>query len=81
MRDSLETEKLAGWEHSSEEKLSKFAREFDTSTKLLIKSDQEPAYIRVADRRYNNPKYSIALGRLKLSGWDFDRPRQSQLIM
>ena len=48
--------------------ISKFVWEFDTSTKLLIKSDQEPAYIRVADHRYNDREYSIAFGWLKLSG-------------
>ena len=45
-----------------------FTREFDHSTKLVIKSDQEPAYVEVADRNYNNARYNIEFGKLELSG-------------
>ncbi|KAG9313675.1 hypothetical protein JVU11DRAFT_6020 [Chiua virens] len=60
--------KLQGWEHSGDEEISEFTREFDQSTKLIIKTDQEPAYVRVAGRRYTNSKYGISAGKLRLSG-------------
>ena len=67
--DELErTGKLEGWEHSSEDEIAEFTREFDNSTKLVIKSDQEPAYVRVASRNYNNTRYDIKFGKLELSG-------------
>ena len=60
--------KLEGWEHSSPDEIAEFTREFDQVTIHLIDTDQEPAYIRVAGRRTNIPKYSISTGRLKLTG-------------
>ena len=64
----INTEKLHGWDHSSAEEIAEFAREFDRTTKLVIKSDQEPAYVRVGGRRTNIPKYNISFGKLKLTG-------------
>ena len=64
----INTEKLHGWDHSSAEEIAEFTREFDQTTKLVIKSDQEPAYIRVGNRRTNSPKYSISFGKLKFTG-------------
>jgi len=60
--------KLAGWEHSSADEIAEFTREFDQTTKLVIKSDQEPAYLRVGGRRTNSPKHNISFGKLKLTG-------------
>jgi len=60
--------KLEGWDHSSADAIDDFTREFDQTTKLVIKSDQEPAYLRVGDRRTNSPKYKISFGKLKLTG-------------
>ncbi|KAF8552294.1 hypothetical protein OG21DRAFT_1511667 [Imleria badia] len=60
--------KLAGWEHSRPDEIAEFTREFDQSTKLVIKSDQEPAYLRVGGRRTNNSQYNISFGKLKLTG-------------
>ena len=65
---TLKTGKLKGWEHSSADEIAKFTLGFDRTTKLLIKSDQEPAYIRVGGRRTNSAKYNISLGKLKLTG-------------
>jgi hypothetical protein len=65
---ALLEKKLHGWDHSSAEEIAEFTREFDQTTKLVIKSDQEPAYIRVGGRRTNSPKYNIAFGKLKLTG-------------
>jgi len=60
--------KLEGWEHSSADEIAEFAREFDQTTKLIIKSDQEPVYIRVGGRRTASPQYNISYGKLKLTG-------------
>ncbi|KAF8545913.1 hypothetical protein OG21DRAFT_1502123 [Imleria badia] len=60
--------KLEGWEHSGPDEISEFTREFDQTTKLVIKSDQESAYLKVGGRRTNNPKYNIRFGKLKLMG-------------
>ncbi|KAN0094933.1 hypothetical protein V8E55_003220 [Tylopilus felleus] len=65
---ALLEKKLHGWDHSSAEEIAEFAREFDQTTKLVIKSDQEPAYVRVGGRRTNIPKYNISFGKLKLTG-------------
>ncbi|KAN0094954.1 hypothetical protein V8E55_003241 [Tylopilus felleus] len=65
---ALLEKKLHGWDHSSAEEIAEFTREFDQTTKLVIKSDQEPAYIRVGNRRTNSPKYSISFGKLKFTG-------------
>ena len=62
------TGKLEGWEHSGEEEIIEFTREFDHLTKLVIKSDQEPVYVEVAGRNYNNARYNIESGKLELSG-------------
>jgi hypothetical protein len=64
----LKTGKLAGWEHSSADEIAEFTREFDQTTKLIIKSDQEPAYLRVGGRRTNSLKHNISHGKLKLTG-------------
>ena len=58
-----------------------YTREFDQSAKLVIKSDQEPAYVRVASRRINVPKYSISFGKFKLTGYDFLLSVTSALIV
>ncbi|KAG9319002.1 hypothetical protein JVU11DRAFT_1122 [Chiua virens] len=68
LRARILVEKLEGWDHSSNDEIAKFAHEFDRSTKLIVKSDQEPAFVRVAGLRYNNAKYGIKFGKLKLSG-------------
>ncbi|KAG6375698.1 hypothetical protein JVT61DRAFT_3273 [Boletus reticuloceps] len=60
--------KLEGWEHSGPDEINEFTHEFEQSTKLVIKSDQEPAYVRVGGRRCNNPTYKISFGKLKLTG-------------
>ena len=60
----INTQKLRGWDHSSVEEIAEFTRKFDQATKFVIKSDQEPAYVRVAPRRTNSPKYNITLGKL-----------------
>ncbi|KAG9312582.1 hypothetical protein JVU11DRAFT_6979 [Chiua virens] len=60
--------KLDGWDHSNDDEIAEFTREFDQSTKAVIKSDQEPAYVRVAGYRYTNAKYGIKFGKLQLSG-------------
>ena len=65
---TLKTGKLEGWEHSSVDEIAEFTREFDQTTKLIIKNDQEPAYIRVGGRRTSSPKYNISFGKLKLTG-------------
>ena len=64
----LKPGKLAGWEHSNADDIARFTREFDQTTKLVIESDQEPVYLKVADRRTSNSSYCITSGRLKLSG-------------
>ena len=61
-------EKLQGWEHSTPDEIAEFTREFDQTTKLVIKSDQEFAYVKVAGRKANLPKYNISFGKLKLTG-------------
>ena len=66
--ECLKSGKLEGWKHSTPDEIAEFTREFDQVTKLVIKSDQEPAYIRVAGRRTNDPEYSISTGKLKLTG-------------
>ncbi|KAI9572586.1 hypothetical protein HD554DRAFT_2202484 [Boletus coccyginus] len=48
--------------------IAEFTREFDKTTKLIIKSDQEPAYLRVGERRTNSKEYRISFGKLKLTG-------------
>ena len=68
---TTKTGKLEGWEHSSHDGIAEFTREFDQTTKLVIKNDQEPAYVRVATRRYNNRRYNISMGNLRLTGYDF----------
>ena len=65
---NLKTGKLEGWEHSSANEIAEFTREFDQTTKLVIKSDQEPAYLRVGGRRTNSKTHSITFGKLKLTG-------------
>ena len=60
--------KLAGWEHATSEEIAEYTREFDQATKLIIKSDQEPAYVRVAGLKTRVPKYNISFGKLKLTG-------------
>jgi hypothetical protein len=65
---TLKTGKLEGWEHSGADEMAEFTREFDQTTKLVIKSDQEPAYLRVGGRRTNSPKYNISSGKLKFTG-------------
>ena len=65
---TLKTGKLEGWEHSSADEIAEFTREFDHTTKLVIKSDQEPAYLRVGGRRTNSKAHNISFGKLKLTG-------------
>ncbi|KAG9308038.1 hypothetical protein JVU11DRAFT_12605 [Chiua virens] len=65
---ALLEKKLGGWGRSGEDNIAEFTREFEQSTMLIIKSDQEPVYVRVAGRRYANAKYNITSGKLKLSG-------------
>ena len=60
--------KLAGWEHATSEEIMEYTREFDQATKLIIKSDQEPAYVRVGSLKTRAPKYNISFGKLKLTG-------------
>ena len=60
--------KLGDWEHSTAEGIAQFTREFDETTKLVIDSDQEPAYVRVAGRRTHSSRHCIISGQLKLSG-------------
>ena len=60
--------KLEGWEHSSADEIAEFTRDFDQTTKLVIKSDQESAYVRVGGLRTNSKKHSISFGKLKLTG-------------
>ncbi|KAI9569153.1 hypothetical protein HD554DRAFT_2204656 [Boletus coccyginus] len=60
--------KLEGWKHSSPDDIAEFTREFDKTTKLVIKSDKETAYVRVGERRTNSKEYNIAFGKLKLTG-------------
>ncbi|KAI9569174.1 hypothetical protein HD554DRAFT_2254112 [Boletus coccyginus] len=60
--------KLDGWEHSSPDEIAEFTREFDKTMKLIIKSDQEPAYLRVGGHRTKSVEYNISSGKLKLSG-------------
>ncbi|KAN0094963.1 hypothetical protein V8E55_003250 [Tylopilus felleus] len=64
----INTQKLRGWDHSSAEEIAEFTRKFDQATKLVIKSDQEPAYVRVGPRRTNSPKYNITLGNAEVTG-------------
>ena len=65
---TLKTGKLEGWEHSSADEIDEFIREFDQTTKLVIKSDQEPEYLRVGGRRTHSLKHNISHGKLKLTG-------------
>ncbi|KAI9459980.1 hypothetical protein HD554DRAFT_1602525 [Boletus coccyginus] len=60
--------KLDGWVHSNPDEMSEFTREFDQKTKLVIKSDQEPAYVKVGGRRTTSKEYGIFFGKLKLTG-------------
>ena len=64
----MEPGKLAGWEHATSEEIAEYTREFDQTTKLVIKSNKEPAYVRVAGRKISVPKYNISFGKLKLTG-------------
>ena len=57
-----------GWEHATPEDIAEYTREFDQTTKLVIKNDKDPAYVKVAGRRINVPKYNISFGNLKLTG-------------
>jgi len=72
--ENYQTGKLDGWEHSGPYEIAEFTREFDETTKLIIKSDREPVYLRVGGRRTNSAKHNITFGKLKLSGYDFPRP-------
>ncbi|KAN0086227.1 hypothetical protein V8E55_007361 [Tylopilus felleus] len=65
---ALISRKLGDWEHSTAEGIAQFTREFDETTKLVIDSDQEPAYVRVAGRRTHSSRHCIISGQLKLSG-------------
>ena len=60
--------KLDGWEHSSPDEIAEFTCKFDQTMMHVIKSDKEPAYIRVAGRGTNIPQYNISTGKLKLTG-------------
>jgi len=60
--------KLEGWEHSSANEITEFTREFDQRTKLVIKNDQESAYVGVGGLRTNSKKHRVAFGKLKLTG-------------
>ena len=73
--------KLEGWEHSSPEDIARITREFDETTKHIIESDREPAYIRVASRRINSSKHYISSGQLRLPGYDFVRLTPLSLII
>ena len=42
---------------------------FDQTTKLTIRSADEPVYITIGNIRENNPKFNIKRGALKLSGY------------
>ena len=65
----MEPGKLAGWEHAtSDSEIDEYMREFDQTTKLVIKSNKEPAYVKVAGRKTSVPKYNILFGKLKLTG-------------
>ena len=64
--------KLEGWDHSSTEDIARITPEFDEKTKHIIGSDRELAYIKVAGRRTDIPRYCILAGNLQLSGYDFD---------
>ena len=65
------TGKLEGWDHSGAEDIARITRKFDQTTKLIIESDREPAYIKVASYCTNSARYCISSGDLKLSGYDF----------
>ncbi|KAI9566246.1 hypothetical protein HD554DRAFT_2025961 [Boletus coccyginus] len=54
--------------HSSTEEMRDITREFDRSTKLSIRSADEPVYLMIGSFRYNNPRFNIKRGALKLSG-------------
>lgn len=41
---------------------------FDQITKLTICSSDDPVYLQIGSTRYNNPRYNIKRGALKLSG-------------
>jgi hypothetical protein len=41
---------------------------FDQTTKLTIRGADESVYIMIGNIRYNNPKFNIKRGALKLSG-------------
>ena len=59
---------LKGSPHSSTEEMNDIIRKFDQTTKLTIRSADEPVYIMIGNIRYNNPKFNIKRGSLKLSG-------------
>ncbi|KAF8555315.1 hypothetical protein OG21DRAFT_1483977 [Imleria badia] len=51
---TLLQKKLEGWEHYRPDEIAEFTREFDQSTKLVIKNDQEPAYWNSFDLRHRH---------------------------
>ncbi|KAN0086241.1 hypothetical protein V8E55_007375 [Tylopilus felleus] len=65
---ALMESKLAGWEHSSTENIAQFTQEFGRTTKLVVESNQKPAYIRIAERRTHSSTHCVSSGNLKLSG-------------
>ncbi|KAF8550552.1 hypothetical protein OG21DRAFT_1478486 [Imleria badia] len=50
------------------EDMDDIIREFDQTTKLAIRSSDEPVYLKLGNPRYNNPKFNIKRGALKLLG-------------
>ncbi|KAN0086237.1 hypothetical protein V8E55_007371 [Tylopilus felleus] len=65
---ALMQRKLAGWEHSSTENIAQFTQKFDRTAKLVIESDQKPAYIQIVGRRTHSSRHCVLSGELKLSG-------------
>ncbi|KAI9572596.1 hypothetical protein HD554DRAFT_2014396 [Boletus coccyginus] len=62
---SWKTRRLGTLQH---EEITKFTRDFDQTTKHIIKSDKESVHLRVGGLRTNSKKHRIAFGKLKLTG-------------
>ena len=73
--------KLEGWDHFSPEDIARITREFDQTTKRIIKSNRESVYIKVTSRCVNSPKHCISYGQLRLSGYDFVQLTPLSLII
>lgn len=61
-------EKLAGSKFGTQEMLRQITDVFDKTTKLRVRSAEDPQYIKFGTVRDKDPQYDIRSGQLKLTG-------------